>query len=299
MKLIFIRERGVSRHIAISRRMLAVIGALGLVALGAAGMYVTRDTVDAQVVAQWRVKLNEQKNKVVDLAQRNDAQNAAVGKQLAEMQARLLRMEAIGSYMAEVADLEAEEFDFNSVPAQGGPVLEGEFVADGDMIARELERLSEQLKRRETELDILHEVLVGADIYEASKVRGRPVRWGWMSSPYGRRVDPLTGGTGWHSGVDFAGRHGSDVIAVASGVVTFAGERQGYGKMVEISHAQGLVTRYAHHEEVTVRTGDVVEKGDRVGIMGSSGRSTGPHVHFEVLKNGRTVDPAGYISRRS
>jgi murein DD-endopeptidase MepM/ murein hydrolase activator NlpD len=109
----------------------------------------------------------------------------------------------------------------------------------------------------------------------------------------------LTGKTAWHSGVDFAGRDGSDVIAVASGVVTYAGERYGYGKLVEISHANGLVTRYGHHKELLVAAGEVVKKGEPIGKMGSSGRSTGPHVHFEVLKNGRAVDPANYVARRS
>lgn len=97
------------------------------------------------------------------------------------------------------------------------------------------------------------------------------------------------------SGVDFAGRDGSDVVAVASGVVTYSGARSGYGRVVEISYAGGMVMRYAHHKELIVKTGDVVKKGDTVGLMGSSGRSTGPHVHFEVLKNGRTVDPAHYV----
>ena len=140
-------------------------------------------------------------------------------------------------------------------------------------------------------------MLINADIHASSQVQGRPVTWGWLSSKYGNRVDPLTGKTAWHSGVDFAGHDGSDVIAVASGVVTFAGKRSGYGKLVEISHPDGLVTRYAHHKELVVSTGDVVKKGETIGKMGSTGRSTGPHVHFEVLKNGRTVDPTRYVAR--
>ncbi|NOX49462.1 MAG: M23 family metallopeptidase, partial [Gammaproteobacteria bacterium] len=163
----------------------------------------------------------------------------------------------------------------------------------------ELTLLSSRLKRRETELNILDSVLVSRDIEATSQVRGRPVNWGWVSSPFGKRVDPLTGKTAWHSGLDFAGRDGSDVIAVASGVVTFAGERSGYGKLVEISHADGLVTRYAHHKALVVSVGEVVKKGEKVGVMGSTGRSTGPHVHFEVVKNGRTVDPAKYVAGRS
>ncbi len=87
-------------------------------------------------------------------------------------------------------------------------------------------------------------------------------------------------------------------MAVASGVVTYADERYGYGRLVEINHGDGYVTRYGHHESLAVKTGDIVKKGQVIGTMGSSGRSTGPHVHFEVLKNGRHVDPKGYVARR-
>jgi len=119
-----------------------------------------------------------------------------------------------------------------------------------------------------------------------------------MSSPYGERVDPISGQKAWHKGMDFAGKAGSDVIAVASGVVTYAGKRYGYGLMVEITHSDGYVTRYGHHQEVVVKVGDVVKSKQTIAKMGSSGRSTGPHVHFEVLKNGRRVDPAKYVASR-
>ena len=99
--------------------------------------------------------------------------------------------------------------------------------------------------------------------------------------------------------MDFAGKEGSDVVATASGVVTWSGERYGYGLMVEINHGSGYSTRYGHHKELKVKIGDIVRKGEVVGLMGSSGRSTGPHVHFEVFKNGRVVDPSTYIHRAS
>ena len=120
-----------------------------------------------------------------------------------------------------------------------------------------------------------------------------------MSSAFGRRVDPFSGKIGWHAGVDFAGRENSDVIAVASGVVVYAGKRSGFGQLIEINHGDGYVTRYAHHKESLVGIGDVVKKGQQIAIMGSTGRSTGPHVHFEVLKNGRHQDPAKFVRRRS
>jgi murein DD-endopeptidase MepM/ murein hydrolase activator NlpD len=100
-----------------------------------------------------------------------------------------------------------------------------------------------------------------------------------------------------HTGLDFAGKTGSDVVAVASGVVSWTGRNAGYGNVVEISHGDELVTRYAHNKENLVVSGDVVRKGDTIALMGSSGRVTGPHVHFEVYKNGRAVDPSSYVAR--
>ena len=300
MKIIIVRQRGHNWALHVSRSMLT-LGLVALLGVAGGGLWWSskaQENVDAEVVDAWRTKLNEQKALVVELAKKSDLQSAAVGRKLAQMQARLLRMEAIGAHMADAADLDQNEFDFAMAPAQGGPVDASQITIGWQELSQELDSLSAQLKRRETELKILDSVLVHEDIKQNSVVRGRPVKWGWLSSPYGQRVDPITGRTAWHSGVDFAGRDGSDVIAVASGVVTYAGERSGSGKIVEISHAGGYVTRYAHHKAISVASGDVVKRGETIGVMGSTGRSTGPHVHFEVLKNGRTVDPAKYVAIR-
>ena len=301
MKIIVLRDGGFNKSIQLSRRRLGVLASVGLLSLVAATAFITsyvqQDVVDAQVVSQWRAKLAEQDELVGQLERRSSAQSAAVGRQLAEMQARLLRMEAIGAHM--VSDLDTPEFDFANSPAQGGPVSGEQSTLAWSELQKEMVSLSSQLRKRETELNILDAVLVGQEIADNSNVAGRPVKWGWLSSHYGKRVDPITGKDAWHSGVDFAGREDSEVIAVASGVVTYAGERSGYGHMVEISHANGYVTRYAHHKTLLVDTGDVVKKGETVGTMGSTGRSTGPHVHFEVLRHGRTLDPAKYVAKRS
>ncbi|MEQ8689840.1 MAG: M23 family metallopeptidase [Pseudomonadales bacterium] len=299
MKIILVTEGGSNRAITVPRkRVLAMLAGAALLTLtlGAIALQqLPSDGVDAAVVAKWRAKLAEQNQFVAAIERKSQAQSAAVGRQLAEMRARLLRMEAIGAHMASSAELPEAEFDFVNPPAQGGPVVGQSTQMDWAELQGELGDLSARLRRRDLELSILDSVLLSEDIHSTSQVRGRPVKWGWMSSPFGKRVDPLTGQSAWHSGVDFAGHDGSDVIAVASGVITFAGKRSGYGKVVEISHAGGMITRYAHHKELLVETGEVVKKGDTIGRMGSSGRSTGPHVHFEVLKNGRPVDPAGYV----
>ena len=150
---------------------------------------------------------------------------------------------------------------------------------------------------REQQLEILESLLADRKLEEQSWLSGHPVEKGWISSHYGQRKDPFTGQRALHKGIDFAGKEGSDILAVAGGVVTYAGSRSGYGQLVEITHGDGFVTRYGHNKEIVVEPGDVVRKGESIALMGSSGRSTGAHVHFEVYKHGRLVDPATYIRR--
>ena len=254
------------------------------------------DFVDAAVIETWRSKLSEQDDVVEQLREQSVARRQAVGRQIAEMQARLWRMEALASYMHETAGLPKDEFDFDAPVSQGGPLNNEAQVLEVDNLDMQLASLSQRLKQRETELSILDQVLLGIYNDKGARPSGAPIVKGWMSSPYGERVDPITGKKAWHEGMDFAGAKGSEVIAVANGVVVFAGYRDGYGQMVEISHGKDLRTRYGHHEEVLVHAGQSVKRGDVIALMGNSGRSTGPHVHFEVLKEGRPVNPARYVS---
>ena len=250
------------------------------------------------LVAEWRLRLAQQRQELDDLRARSAAEAQAVGRQLAAMQARLLRMEALGARVTAVADLDGGEFSFDQPAPVGGPTGAAENPLGWMELQASLDALSVQLRGREVELEVLESLLRNREYQEGTVVAGRPVTWGWMSSGFGRRVDPFSGQMAWHSGVDFAGREGADVVAVASGVVTYADKRYGYGLMVEINHGDGYVTRYAHHDALAVAVGDIVKKGQTIGTMGTSGRSTGPHVHFEVLKNGRHVDPKAYVARR-
>ncbi len=233
-----------------------------------------------------------------------DTSLAAMTGKLAQMRSRLVRLDALGEQLTQLASLEDGEFDFSVAPGLGGPdtslVTE---VANSVDIQQQLStmfaRLDSSLDSRESQLHVLQSMLSENKLKSERMVAGRPVTKGWMSSEYGMRSDPFHGNKRWHGGVDFAGRKGSDIIAVASGVVTFSGERSGYGLMVELNHSDGYITRYAHNLKNIAKVGAIVKKGEVVAKMGSSGRSTGPHVHFEVFKNGRTVDPASYIRRTS
>ena len=144
-------------------------------------------------------------------------------------------------------------------------------------------------------MGVLENMILTRELNKQVYPEGRPVQDGWISSYFGRRADPFTGYSAVHKGLDFAGPEGTKVSTVAAGLVTFAGERSGFGQMVEINHGNGLATRYCHNEKVLVKQGDMVRKGQEVALMGSTGRSTGPHLHFEVLKNGAQVDPLRFI----
>ena len=218
---------------------------------------------------------------------------------LAELQSRVTRLDAVGMNLTQSAGLDPGEFNFDMAPALGGPLMTSQEDAREliPALEGELFALSTALDDREVQLDILSELIQGEQVKSDATPSGRPILSGWLSSRYGTRIDPFSGKKAWHEGVDFAGKAGSDIVAVASGVVSWSGERYGYGKMVEVAHGDGVITRYAHNQENLVKVGDMVRRGDVVALMGNSGRSTGPHVHFEVHKNGRPVDPASYLRR--
>jgi len=305
VKVLLIGDRGAARAVRLTPFAIVGIALTLLLLIAGAAVPVLQPDENSQAplaaeeVEAWRARLEAQQQEVAAMRERAQAEARAVGRQLAEMQARLLRMEALGARVTEVAELDDGEFSFDEPPPQGGPTAAAEpgAASPGDLKS-ELDELARGLKARESELELLESMLRHRDFSEAREIAGRPVTWGWMSSKFGKRLDPFTGKSTWHAGVDFAGRDASDVIAVAGGVVTYAAKRYGYGLMVEITHGDGYVTRYGHHSALLVKVGDVVKKGQIIGKMGSSGRSTGPHVHFEVLKNGRHVDPTRYVARR-
>lgn len=244
----------------------------------------------------WQADLEQQRQELEDVREKTGIELQALTVRLAELQSRLVRLDSLGERLVDVARLDPEEFDFSAGPAIGGPgALEEAYQAPE--IHSVLDSLAEKIINREQQLEVLDDLLTASKFRSDTFVSGLPIKKGWMSSRYGRRADPFTGKSAWHAGVDFAGKEGAPIVAVASGVVTWASDRSGYGLMVEVNHGNGYKTRYGHCEKINVKVGDVVRKGDEVALMGSTGRSTGPHVHFEVYRNGRTVDPAAYLHR--
>lgn len=248
-------------------------------------------------LAHMRANLNHQKAELAELHRAAEEDVNALAVRMGQLQSHIIRLDALGERLTKMAGLDKGEFDFANPPAQGGPEVSAEDMDGLPPInfMSGLDGLATQIQERETQLSVLENLLMNRNLQKQVRPAGRPILSGWMSSPFGVRTDPFTGRQARHHGVDFAGVMGSDIIAVASGVVTWAGQRYGYGNLVEINHGNGYVTRYAHNKAIVVQVGDTVKKGQVVSKMGSSGRSTGPHVHFEVLQNGRVVNPITYI----
>ncbi len=305
MKFIVVQRTTASRTVEFGKRSWATLSliCLGLpLALMALG-YEMGQRQGAQQAQETRFSEAELaiSQRAIDLAQLSaDAKRTleAMTRKLAEIQARVTRLDALGSHLTTLAGFDLGEFDFSSTPALGGPVdLTSTAMRLPAQFDAELTQLSLTLDDRDTQLDVLAGLLFDAEAQREAIPAGRPIAAGWLSSNYGYRNDPFTGQKAWHGGVDFAGKAGTAVIAVASGVVSWSGDRHGYGATVEVAHGDGLMTRYSHNHENVVQVGDLVRQGDTVALMGSTGRSTGPHVHFEVYKHGRAVDPSSYLRR--
>lgn len=221
----------------------------------------------------------------------------AVAIRLGQLQARLIRLDAMGGRLTEMAGLKKSEFNFDAMPPQGGPE-QAAVKVDLDELGSELNMFEHHLDNREHQLEVLDTIIGVQAITRQSEPLGKPVPKGWISSYYGTRIDPFTGKKSSHTGIDFALHDGADVITIAAGVVTWAGERSGYGEMIEVNHGNGYSTRYAHNKVNLVAVGDQVEKHDVIALMGQSGRATGPNLHFEVLKNGQAVNPVPFIKKK-
>ncbi len=231
----------------------------------------------------------------------DEQQLMALTLRLAELQSQVLRLNALGDRLASEANIPEKEFNFGELPPSGGPLSEvdnPQFLSLSDLLLS-IGDLTEQINREEKQLQLLESVTLGHHIENSSYLSGRPISKGWLSSYFGMRKDPFSGRPAMHKGVDFAGKEDADIIATASGVVSWAEPRYGYGNLIEINHGAGLKTRYGHNKTLLVKVGDVVSKGQVIARMGSTGRSTGPHVHYEILRNGKQINPIKYVYRKA
>ncbi|MEM9533855.1 MAG: M23 family metallopeptidase [Pseudomonadota bacterium] len=256
-------------------------------------------TTDAAALAeldQFRSNIVASQADLTDFKDRHQSELSALALRLGELEARSVRMESLGARLTQVAQLEDGEFNFLDTPPLGGPE-QAPVPADlGRLnLAHEIDAFAERFEQQSRQLSVLEQLIAGRELDKTLTPKGKPIRDGWQSSNFGKRVDPFTGEIAFHPGVDFAGPLDAEILAVADGVVTWSGERYQYGNTVELDHGNGYVTRYAHNKENRVTVGQRVAAGDVPGIMGSTGRATGSHVHFEVFLDGRRINPADVI----
>lgn len=273
-----------------------------LVALPGAGLLIGNWAGESQVRSellpeQWREEMGQSRTEVAQATRQAREEMNALAQRLALLQAQSIRLNALGQRLVDMAELDEGEFNFSQPPGVGGPDSDAGSVGDLSMpdFLQTLDQLAQDLDNREQRLLALESYYLNHNLGQEVIPAGRPVAGGWMSSGFGVRTDPFTGRRAAHRGMDFAGKEGTEIQAVGSGVVTWSGDRFSYGNMVEINHGNGYITRYAHNKKNLVKAGDVVEKGQLIALLGSTGRSTAPHVHFEIIKNGRSVDPAKYV----
>jgi murein DD-endopeptidase MepM/ murein hydrolase activator NlpD len=224
----------------------------------------------------------------------------ALALRLGELQARSARLEALGVQLVTAAEIDASAFDLSESPAIGGPAAVEDDAAAWSFaeLDQAMISLDRQLALQQGAFDGVGALLRDRQRQQTHTPAGRPVDSGWISSGFGRRSDPFHGRPTTHRGVDFAGRLGSDVMSVADGVVVWARRRSGYGKLIEVDHGNGYITRYAHLQDYKVRAGERVRAGQVIAELGASGRATGPHVHFEVLRDSHHVNPMDFIRQQ-
>lgn len=290
-------------------RTLAALAAAVLVAVAAGGFAlgaltgaVRAERSAVAEVREWAAQLAQQREAVATTRAVLGEQVGALAARVGQMHARLMRLDALGKRLTEAADLDRGEFDFDSAPALGGPEASADAGPDGsgpDLPGMDvmLDSLSAAIDDRSRQLEALEMLILSRELARQIVPGGRPVESGYISSRYGHRPDPFSGKPAFHAGIDFAGAPGTRVLVVADGVVSFAGRDRNYGKLVEVTHGNGYVTRYAHNSTLLVEPGQTVRRGDALALMGSTGRSTGTHLHFEVLRGGRHVNPMSFVRR--
>jgi len=219
----------------------------------------------------------------------------AMAVKLGEMQAQLMRLDALGERVSGLAGLKAHEFRGSDAPGRGGAVTEP--VRDLSMLefTRELDRLARGLENRSDHLNVAESELFHAKLKSKRLPTALPVNAEYNASGFGVRIDPITGQSAMHEGIDFITQPGAPIVAAAGGVVIAAEWHHSFGNMIEIDHGGDIVTRYAHSSIMLVKAGDIIKRGQKIAEVGSSGRSTGPHLHFEVRYKGQAQNPIKFL----
>ncbi len=240
--------------------------------------------------------IEAQRGELNEIQRRNQLDLNALALRLGDLQARSTRVEALGERLTQIGQLDDGEFDFSSPPPIGGPKESASFTDFGRAdLASEISSFENRIEYQERQLGVLERLIADRELERNLHPAGWPINQGWLSSGFGQRTDPFTAEPSMHYGIDFSGPGSADILAVASGVVTWSGRRPGYGLTVDIDHGNDYLTRYAHNRENLVAVGDRIQAGQHIALMGASGRATSPHVHFEVWYQGRRINPTQLV----
>ncbi|MHB1950647.1 MAG: M23 family metallopeptidase [Acidiferrobacteraceae bacterium] len=302
MNVILVPGDGRSANIALSHRQVLVAVILALVVPVAAGVVAYHLTALDRLPATERALLRRDRNSLrrerrVVARARRDAEDHldALSERVGLLQAQMMRLNALGERLAQIARVPKTAFDFTREPPLGGPDVPIAAHQNVPDFVAVLTRLEHAIEEKQARLALLSRVLIHRHVAAAITPTGWPVRGGWVSSPFGPRIDPFTGHPSFHPGIDIADAMGTPIHAMAAGIVTYAGADGGYGMLVRIADGNGRTTYYGHTSRIFVSVGQLVHKGERIALVGSTGRSTGPHLHFEVRQNGDPVNPAPYL----
>jgi murein DD-endopeptidase MepM/ murein hydrolase activator NlpD len=301
VQIIFVDRRlARARTIDVSTRLIAATasGFVLAIVLAVVGLY----AVTFRIGAEFRVPVIRD---LIGFVMRDEvARNeqfvrdnvSALARRMGEMQAQLMRLDALGERIAKTAGIRPEEFNFRDLPGRGGPAPVGGRSMTLDELNSEMERISRGVSNRQDYMDVIQSELMAAQVRRALLPQNTPVMEGFVGSGYGMRSDPFNGQLAMHAGVDFAAPIGTPIFAAAGGVVVSAELHPVYGNAVEIDHGNDLTTLYAHASKLVVKVGDIVKRGQKVAEVGTTGRSTGPHLHFEVHVKGQPQNPSKFLA---
>jgi murein DD-endopeptidase MepM/ murein hydrolase activator NlpD len=289
-----------ARTFTLSRRMFAaaVSGLVLAVLLAVVGLYVvTFRTAAALEIPYVRDLASSVMRDEIERNEQYVRDNVTtMARRLGEMQAQLMRLDALGERVAKLAGIGPEEFNFRDLPGLGGAESPDARPPSMRELGQQVERVARGVESRADYLDIVESELLSAQVRSALLPQNTPVTTGFVGSGFGTRVDPFSGQMAMHAGLDFAAPAGTPILSAAGGVVSVAEFNPAFGNMVTIDHGNGLQTLYAHASKLEVKTGEIVRTGQQIGRVGSTGRSTGAHLHFEVHVNGVPQNPARFLS---
>lgn len=291
-----------ARAMTLSRRTLAaaIIGVVATIVLAVVGLYV----VTFRAGAEFRVPLihdlvaSVARDEVARREQITRDNVASMARKLGEMQAQLMRLDALGERVSRMSGIRPEEFNFKELPGRGGAAPTGGREMGLQELDVELQRIAKGVEARADYMNVIESELVDAQVRRALLPQNTPLTEGFVGSGYGMRTDPFTGQVAMHAGVDFAAPIGTPIFAAAGGVVADAEVHPAYGNTLTIDHGNNLSTLYAHASRLLVKPGDIVRRGQKIAEVGTTGRSTGPHLHFEVHVKGVPQNPTRFLAQQ-